>query len=280
MFTKPVLIFCSLTFVISWGIFLIGYALGAFENAIGFRITAFAFMWGPALSALICARIFDKGRMVDVLGITPIFNKWIAVAWGVPIILCLASVGFSVLSPDVHLVPIRDSLEPMFASADKPMPKYIGVLMVVSALTIGAAINGVLLISEELGWRGYLWSKIIGFGFWKTALFTGIIWGFWHAPLIYMGHNYPGMPIAGIFLMVILTTLMSPIIGYIRLRNGSVWAASLFHGTVNAVAALSILPLSVQTFPWNGMVGIGGFAVLAIGCVWVYFAHKKSQLPL
>ncbi len=280
MFTKPVITFCLLTFVISWGLFFILFPFGVFENAKLFGLGAFAFMWGPALAAIICARIFDKGRMVDVLGLTPKLNKWMVFAWGIPIAICLASLVISLLGPDVHLIPISEGLKPVFASTGKPMPQYIGVIMVASAVTIGAGINAVLLISEELGWRGYLWSKIIKHGFWKTALFTGVVWGFWHAPLIYMGHNYPGMPIAGIFVMVAFTTLMSPIIGYIRLKNGSVWAASLFHGTVNAVAALSILPLNVQGFPWNGMIGIGGMAALAIGCVWVYFALKKSQLTL
>lgn len=204
------------------------------------------------------------------------------IAWLVPILVGVASVLISLLGEDIHLTSLREGL---LASGTLPdsidLPPYIGIIMVVQALTLGAAINGVLLISEELGWRGFLWNKLIPYGFWKTALFTGIVWGFWHAPLIYMGHNYPGLPILGIFLMVGFTTLISPLIGYIRLKNGSVWAASLFHGTLNALAALTILPLahSHTELPlmWKGLLGIGGAVALGIGSLWVYWSLRNAQ---
>ena len=72
---------------------------------------------------------------------------------------------------------MSEGLKSVFASAGKPMPQYIGVIMVASALTIGAGINAVLLISEELGWRGYLWSNIIEHGFWKAAFVYGYYLG-------------------------------------------------------------------------------------------------------
>ncbi len=36
----------------------------------------------------------------------------------------------------------------------------------------------------ELGWRGWLWDRRRGFGFWRGYLLIGLIWGARHAPLI------------------------------------------------------------------------------------------------
>jgi len=41
---------------------------------------------------------------------------------------------------------------------------------------------------EESGWRGYLQHSIQkGFGVIKASIIVGLIWGFWHAPLWFMG---------------------------------------------------------------------------------------------
>ena len=127
--------------------------------------------------------------------------------------------------------------------------------------------NGVVLtFSEELGWRGYLHNLWRGAGFWRASLGTGAIWGLWHAPAILLfGLNYPDDRGVGIGLFVAFCMLMSPILTFIRDRGASVWAAGIFHGTFNALGGLTLLTLSNPTFPWNGVVGIGGFAALAVG---------------
>ena len=278
MLSKPVLTYCFLAFAISWSIFFVALPLGAFDNQTAAFVVIFAFMWGPAVAGLVCARKFDKGNIVKTLGLIPQFNLWLILAWLVPIVICLGAVAFSLLGPDVHYIPIVEGLKTSLGdkAVEYPIQDNMGLVIILSAISIGAGINAVLLISEELGWRGFLWNKIIEHGFWKASLFTGIVWGFWHAPLIAMGHNYPGYPVLGIFAMVFFTTAMSPIIGYVRLKNGSVWAASLFHGTINAVAALTVYSLSTPNLLWRGITGLGGLLALLVGCIWVYFALKKN----
>lgn len=126
-----------------------------------------------------------------------------------------------------------------------------------------------------------MWEKTYKFGFWKACLFAGIIWGLWHAPLIAMGHNfgksYPGFPYTGIAAMSGFCLLTTPIISYVRLKNGSVWSASIFHGTLNTVAGIFILMISTKGLLWNGILGIGGFFSLVLGCLWVYFSLKKEN---
>lgn len=282
MFTRPIITFCVAAFAISWSIFAVGYFAGAFESQIGFGGVAFAFMWGPFLSAILCALIFDKGRITDSLAIKPKFNRWLIWSWLIPIVIAILSVAVTLLAPGISLSPWLEGLEAMMPGQDVNPLKFTNTqftaIMILNAVIFGALINSFLLINEELGWRGYLWGKIIGQGFWKASLFTGVIWGFWHAPLIAMGHNYPGMPVAGIFLMVVFTTLLCPVIGYVRLKNGSVWGACVFHGTINAVATLTLISLSDASMPWAGIIGLGGMIILGLANIAVFFALKGNKV--
>lgn len=286
--TKPVLWFCLLTYLISWSWFALCYGTGLLDKKYGFTITAALFMFAPAIAALLCARRFNKGHMVQSLGLKFKGNRWLFVAWLTPLLICALSFLISLAPESITAQSLKTGLlSSGLIPEDTPLPEFFNTIMIFQAIIIGAAINGVILLSEELGWRGFLWQaldqdkKSPTTGFWTAALFTGIVWGFWHAPLIYIGHNYPTMPILGIFLMVGFTILLSPIIGHIRDKNGSVWAASLFHGTLNAVASLSIIALASTTGKtpplWNGIMGLGGAIIMALLCVAVYFARKPTK---
>jgi hypothetical protein len=62
----------------------------------------------------------------------------------------------------------------------------------------------------------------------------------------------------------------------VRDRAGSVWAAGLLHGTINAVGGITLGVLSAPAFPWNGIVGIGGFVALVIGVLLVVLLKQKE----
>jgi hypothetical protein len=63
--------------------------------------------------------------------------------------------------------------------------------------------------------------------FWKSSLVIGTVWGFWYAPLILQGHNYPQHPILGMLMLTIFMLLLSPLFAYVRLKAKSVIAASV-----------------------------------------------------
>lgn len=102
----------------------------------------------------------------------------------------------------------------------------------------------------------------------------------WHAPAIFFfGLNYPDDRALGLGLFVIFCVLLTPIITLVRERSGSVWAAGLFHGTFNALGGLTIAAISAPTFPWNGIVGIGGFVALAAGAITTLLLHRPKAQP-
>jgi membrane protease YdiL (CAAX protease family) len=94
---------------------------------------------------------------------------------------------------------------------------------------------------EEYGWRGYLQGELIRLGRVKGVLLVGIIWGFWHTPVILMGHNYPGQPVLGTALMTLYTIALSFFFGLAVLKSGSVWLAAFLHGLNNQVLSFLVL---------------------------------------
>jgi hypothetical protein len=155
--------------------------------------------------------------------------------------------------------------------------------IVTMAITLGALFNWVILtFTEELGWRGYLHHLWRPAGFWRASLGTGVVWGIWHAPMIYLfGHNYPDPNdrVMGVGLFVVFCMLLSPIMTFLRDRTNSVWSAGLFHGTFNALGGLTVAAISNPAFPWNGIVGIGGYLALAIGVVIVALLQRGQSEP-
>jgi membrane protease YdiL (CAAX protease family) len=118
---------------------------------------------------------------------------------------------------------------------------------------------------EEYGWRGYLQGELVKMGRIRGILLVGIIWGLWHAPVILMGHNYPGYPVAGVFLMTVYTVLLGFVLGYAVLKTGSVWLAAYLHALNNQVygylSGIVYTP-NDPVFAFGG--GIYGLAALAV----------------
>jgi membrane protease YdiL (CAAX protease family) len=130
------------------------------------------------------------------------------------------------------------------AAGAPPIPIPIAVLVALQFVTVllGAFVNVVTALGEELGWRGWLLPKLMPLGAVPALLISGVIWGLWHAPLGLLGYNYPGVPgWLGLTMMVGVSTLFGAIFGWLRLRSESVWPAALAHGSLNAAAGFSLI---------------------------------------
>ena len=280
---RGVFLFLLITFGWSWAVALGIWRVDGLADPKLATPLLFAFMFGPMIGALVCSLFYDPGRRLDALALRPRWNLWLLWAWLIP----LAVVGLSILlsgvapgsafaDPAERLAAlIRDKgLDP--AVIPVPMAALAAVQFVM-ALTLGPLINTLGTLTEELGWRGWLWDRWRPLGFWRCNLLLGVVWGVWHAPIIVMGFNYPGLPVWGPVLMTLFTLLVAPLIGLVRERGGSVWHASLFHGSFNAAAGLALLVLFPGTFPWNGVTGVAGFAVLAAACALVAMAGARRR---
>jgi membrane protease YdiL (CAAX protease family) len=144
---------------------------------------------------------------------------------------------------------------------------YVPFLLVMGFQTAVIAPIFALLIAfgEEYGWRGFLQSELIRMGKIKGIALVGVIWGVWHAPVILMGHNYPGYPVLGVFLMIVYCVLLSFILGMAFLKSGSVWLAAYLHGVNNQILSFLVMMVYRPNDPvFSFGVGIYGLVVMAI----------------
>jgi membrane protease YdiL (CAAX protease family) len=97
----------------------------------------------------------------------------------------------------------------------------------------------VLVVGEELGWRGYAQPQLEkSYLPLIAALILGVLWGLWHLPNFFV----PGLPHYGVPLLafVLYTTGLSVLAAWLlKYTRGSVLIATLFHGSTNAFGFLT-----------------------------------------
>lgn len=283
---RAILVFLLIAFgfswLIAWQIHASG-GLGAQGPLAGIGLLSLMMM-GPAVAAVVCMTLFDKGRRLAAIGLRGFgfgtIAGWTVIAWLVPIIVCaLAVLATLVLSGQEIGDPVA-MIEAQLEASGQDIGMDPGMLLVIQlavGLPVGIAFNTLfLMISEELGWRGWLQPRLMGLGFWPMCLVTGLLWGLWHAPVVLMGYNYPGLGWTGVAVMTVFTTLWTPYHALVRERGGLVAAAGM-HGALNAVAGVSLLFLSAPEWPWIGPLGLGGFVVLAAGLPVVALLRSRHE---
>jgi uncharacterized protein len=243
---KSLVVFLLIAFSVAWILFVLPLAFSGAEALTRQYITLVcwsAAMWAPGLAAILTTRLVDRDH-IRTLHLGRLGDKWTYLwAWLLPAAL-VAAAGFltallGVGQPDLELTAIRQALAQSSGPALPPMA-IVGIQSL-AALTIGPLFNTLFALGEELGWRGYLLPKLMPLGRGRAILLSGVIWGVWHWPVILQGRNYPGQPIAGMFLMIGFCVLFGAILSWLYLRTGSPWAPALGHGALNAIAGLPLL---------------------------------------
>lgn len=272
--------FLIITFGLAWPLFLLPLAFGPLGSAAWQGVAAITWalaMWAPGVAAILVTRFINR-QPVRSLNLGRLGEKraylW---AWLAPIGLALLAGLFTWLlragQLDLTFSAIRASLE---QAGELPMPAGLLVaVQILVALTIAPLFNTLFALGEELGWRGFLLPQLLSLGQGRAILLSGVIWGFWHAPAILQGHNYPNQPVAGVFLMVVFTVLLSVFFSWLYLRTRSPWAPALAHGSVNAVAALPLLFLTGVDITIGGtLVSLIGWIPLAFFAAWLFWSGR------
>jgi membrane protease YdiL (CAAX protease family) len=275
--------FVVLTFAMTWTFWGTIYCLNEIIPTPGiYAILIGLGMWGPGLAAILVTR-FVLGESLGTTTINRLGRlRYYLWAWSLPIAgtiaVTLLTFLFGIARFDPALTFLRDRLQASGAQLPGFLtPQVIFFIGTISALTLAPLINSVFALGEELGWRGFLLPRLIqaGMGQWKALLLSGMIWGIWHAPIIVQGHNYPAHPYLGVLLMTVFCMLLGIIFGWLQLAGGSVWAPTLAHGTINAVAGL---PLVIST-PCDLAVGgalssVIGWIPLALFIAWLAWSGR------
>lgn len=107
-------------------------------------------------------------------------------------------------------------------------------LQFVSVLNIGFLIALLLAAGEEIGWRGYMLTRLIDARVPQPVLVSGLIWGLWHVPLILSGLYAAGPnPLVSALWFMVAITVSSFLYAKLRLATGSIWPVIMLHGAWN-----------------------------------------------
>ncbi|MDR0734037.1 MAG: CPBP family intramembrane metalloprotease [Dysgonamonadaceae bacterium] len=280
---KKALPYIILVCVVSWTAAGVAYFYGI-RQATGLAYVLFAafYMLLPAIFAMILQMI-NREPVFRNLSVSFKLNWWFLVALLTPLAIAFATLGVSLLLPNVSFSGIYEGflskLPPEMATIAKQSlslfpPAILLIFQVVQAIVAGCTVNAFFALGEELGWRGYLLKALHGKKFLPAVAFIGTVWGLWHFPLILMGHNYPEHPVAGVGMMVVFCILLSPMMTYIVLKSRSVITAAIFHGTFNAIAGVGSLYVVGGNDLTCGVAGASGLFILLIFNVFFYIYDR------
>ena len=271
---RAVLFFLSLTFGFTWSLNLFLLMSGGL-NVGGLQIQ----MLIPAICAMVTITLVTKERVRD-FGIRLARIKYYAWAFLIPIAVNGSAYLITHILGLARLDPSMPGLAPLLANAPIPIEQLIPIVLV-QALFLGPLTGLPFTFGEEFGWRAFLLSKLLPLGRGKAIVLHGVIWGLWHAPVIAMGHNYPGYPTIGPVLMVISTIFLGTFLGWIYFASNSIVAPSLAHGAINQSASIFILfmvGLNPLTGGVTGMPGLLSWGLVAL-VLWKTGKLEVIEIP-
>jgi uncharacterized protein len=279
--TKGILAYLLITFAGAWtiwiGLWLLG--LSPTRTSLQLQLLSLPVEFAPAIAA-VTVRLWVTGeRWADAGLRLYVREKWpyYLFAWVMPLfvmgtIVALAAVlgvgkadfsfhrAWRLLSPGLALSPSR----------------MVGLILFPLLL---AFVEPPLLWGEEFGWREYLQLRLLSHRPLLAAVTTGLIWGIWHYPAILLGYEQYSNVLLGLVTFPVLTVLLSIIFGWLRLRTGSIWSASLAHAAFNSIggALTGLLFLGGGDFALVGSNGVLTWIPLGAVCAWIVFTGQLQR---
>ena len=175
--------------------------------------------FGPALSGLICYRIFSVPNTfkLSLAGSKPVLT---------------GSIGLLSLLLPILLIHQSNKIT------------LVSLVLSQFAYTLG----------EEFGWRHYLQNAVANFTKWQQASVTGTLWFFWHYAILDDPTTMlTGKPVpfyVGIPLFIVLLVLLSKLFSDIVVRTQAVFLPVVLHyiGKVNSTSMLIMFILVVSIY--------------------------------
>lgn len=280
--SKSVIAYVSATYGIT---FVLGFFIFRMER---FGDTFVLITLVPSIVASVLIRFFHRRSFSDYgLGLSRGLGggKALFFAISFPCFhVCLLVFAAFFLAPLVTKRPLVINLHVMEQVQNVGLITYFleyVVLSVVSILTI----NWFFAFGEEFGWRGYLVRELYRvFGIGSVVLISGIVWAFWHIPLIILSPHAP-YPVLEALVYAANILCLTPVLTWLLLntKNRSVYPVALFHSSWNVINQqllgeiifnqTGILESQVWLINGEGLIGLLVSLPLAI-----FFYHKILKM--
>ncbi len=190
-------------------------------------------MFFPGISALIVRKFISKERLKNSVIKFGSWKPYLQASLLIPFLyIIIYAITGLFYQPDFALKNFLAQVE----IEEVPFnPSSALLIFFILTLVIIPIINFIPAFGEEFGWRGYLLPKLLPLGRKKALIISGLIWGLWHLPFIFLlnSGDYPDK-ITGSLIFTVLITLLGIYIGVLSLNNKSILLASYVHGIFNA----------------------------------------------
>lgn len=190
-------------------------------------------MWSPAMASLVARLALREGpRDVSFRLGGRRSARMLLLAWAFPLLVGAVAYGLAWgIGLERFAVPTTGG-SARFAAT----PVLALVRSVALNASLGTLVGFIATTGEELGWRGYMLTRLVDAGVRRPLLVSGLVWAGWHVPLIVSGQYAAGRyPWLSAVLFVPGVIAAGWITARVRLESGSVWPAIVFHSTWNAV---------------------------------------------
>ncbi|MFC3746583.1 type II CAAX prenyl endopeptidase Rce1 family protein [Paenibacillus sp. GCM10012306] len=225
---------------------ILGYVL-----ALQSELFVLLLMWAPGLASIIARLVLREG-IADIslkIGFKKLL-KTLPMVLLFPVIIGFLGYGIAWTTGLVQFVA---------PDGTKGSPEVAFLVAVLMQMTVGTLIGLITSSGEELGWRGYMTTRLVDARIPRPLLVGGIIWGVWHLPIIILGNYNSGSNLAvSILLFMVSVSSFAYILGRLRLTSGSLWPAVLLHASWNAIIqdAFDAYTGGTNAMLWTGESGI------------------------
>jgi membrane protease YdiL (CAAX protease family) len=237
-------------------------------------------MWCPGLAALVTCKYL--GRDLSTLGWNWGKSRYQLAGYLLPLAYGGAAYAFVWLSGfgGFYNKAFVDLVSKDFGLG--PMPAWLTIsLYFLFTATISVITGAATVLGEEIGWRGFLVPELAKrHGFAATAIISGLIWAFWHYPLLLLGDYHPPTPV---WFYLPLFTLLLPVISFVwtwmRLKSGSLWPCVVLHAAHNTFFQRFFDPMTVYNRRTPYVAGEFGAALGVISILMaVYFWTRRREV--
>jgi membrane protease YdiL (CAAX protease family) len=205
-------------------------------------------MWGPGASTLVTCWIYRID--VRTLGWHWPKKRWLMLSYFLPLLYATPVYLVTWIAVDKSFA-LDSFMESVAGSYNLAQWKVFGTFVVGMPLllTVGMLSGLVWALGEELGWRGFLFPRLMSrYGFNGACLISGLAWAVWHYPGLIWGHYNAGTNVAfELACFTLMVVALAFVMGWLRCRSHSVWPCALLHASHNLMVQAIFDPLTSNT---------------------------------